>query len=119
MAVTADDIELRQTCFACPEQYDAFLNGEMVGYLRLRHGYFRVEVPDVRGELVYSADTRGDGAFDPEERDEHLNAAREAIAASLSHRGCICPCTRCLSGEHGMCNAPDAVEDSYSTAVGG
>lgn len=42
MTTTAGDIELRQTCAACPEQYDAYLNGELVGYLRLRHGHFRV-----------------------------------------------------------------------------
>ena len=119
MAATAEDIELRQTCFACPEQYDAFLNGEMVGYLRLHHGYFRVEVPDAHGELVYSADTLGDGIFDPEERDVHLNAAREAIAASVNNDRCCCLCTNCLNGEHAKCNAPGEIEDSYAVAIGG
>lgn len=43
------DIILKQTCFAYPEQYDAIdgITGERVGYLRLRHGHFTVEVPDV------------------------------------------------------------------------
>ena len=35
------EIKLIQTCGACPEQYDAFIGEEQVGYLRLRHGYFR------------------------------------------------------------------------------
>lgn len=35
-------IEFKQTCFACPEQYDAVDDGREVGYLRLRHGHFTV-----------------------------------------------------------------------------
>jgi len=31
------------TCGACPEQYDVFKNGQQVGYLRLRHGFFSAE----------------------------------------------------------------------------
>ncbi len=30
-------VRLVQTCFACPEQYDAFIGEEKAGYLRLRH----------------------------------------------------------------------------------
>ena len=63
------------TCGACPEQYDAFIGGELVGYLRLRHGYFRASCPWVNGETVYSAETVGDGIFEPEEREAHLNNA--------------------------------------------
>ena len=36
-------IELVKTCGACPEQYDAYFEGYQVGYLRLRHGTFRVD----------------------------------------------------------------------------
>jgi plasmid stability protein len=32
-------VRLVRTCFACPEQYDAFIGEEKVGYLRLRHGH--------------------------------------------------------------------------------
>lgn len=73
------EIELRQTCGACPEQYDAYYNNEIVGYLRLRHGYFSVEYPDCGGELVYQGSPKGDGIFYPEERDSYLNKAKKAI----------------------------------------
>lgn len=72
----AKKIELVQTCDACPEQYDAFINGKQIGYLRLRHGHFTVQYPDVGGELVYSSETKGDGMFDDDEREGHLIAAR-------------------------------------------
>lgn len=73
---------LVRTCFACPEQYDARLDGEQVGYLRLRHGRFSVECPDVDGCLVYSAHPMGDGIFDSDdERDYFL---RHAVAAILN-----------------------------------
>jgi plasmid stability protein len=73
-------VRLERTCFDFPEQYDAFIGDEKVGYLRLRHGHFRVECPDVYGEMVYEASPSGDGMFDDDERAEHLDAAREAIA---------------------------------------
>ena len=41
---------LEMTCFACPEQYDVYLEDEKVGYLRLRHGHFRCDVPDCGGK---------------------------------------------------------------------
>jgi len=70
---------LRQTCQACPEQYDVFDDlGQQVAYLRLRHGSFRANVPDVGGEEVYSAYPKGDGIFLQEERVQFL---KEAIAA--------------------------------------
>lgn len=75
----AEKIELVQTCGACPEQYDAFIDGELVGYLRLRHGYFTVQYPNVSGELVYSAEPKGDGLFEYDEREGYLAAARLAI----------------------------------------
>ena len=78
----ANKIKLVKTCDACPEQYDAFdENGKQVGYLRLRHGYFRVDCPDVGGETVYSAEPEGDGIFMDWERESYLLAAKEAIAA--------------------------------------
>jgi plasmid stability protein len=73
-------VRLVRTCFACPEQYDAFIGEEKVGYLRLRHGHFRVECPDVFGETVYEDSPKGDGIFDDDERAEHLAAARAAIS---------------------------------------
>ena len=74
------DIELIETCGACPEQYDAFKNGVKVGYLRLRHGNFTVECPDVGGQCVYSTgNCRGDGAFKDDERGIFLELAKQNI----------------------------------------
>jgi plasmid stability protein len=73
-------VRLVRTCFDYPEQYDAFIGDEKAGYLRLRHGHFTVECPDVWGEMVYEASPSGDGIFDDGERAEQLEAAREAIA---------------------------------------
>lgn len=79
---------LNRTSGACPEQYDVFLKstGEKVGYLRLRHGYFRAEC---HGEDVYDANTRGDGLFEDDEREIHLANALRAIQAKLSARAAI------------------------------
>jgi len=73
-------IKLEQTCGACPEQYDAFFEGKEVGYLRLRHGYFRVEHD---GKIVYDTNTIGDGIFDCDEREKHLKKAKKAIYKSM------------------------------------
>lgn len=73
-------IWLVETCSACPEQYDAFnSSGELVGYLRLRHGHFIVRCPDVGGELVYESNTEGDGCFTTGEQARELSAAVAAI----------------------------------------
>lgn len=77
-------IKLDLTCSACPEQYDAYLGEEQVGYLRLRHGEFRVDFPDCGGETIYEAHPRGDGEFEDDERDFYLNEARKAIEKKLA-----------------------------------
>ena len=84
-------IEYERTCYACPEQYDAFYNGEQVGYLRLRHGHFTVVCPDCGGELVYEANPAGDGIFDLEERDRYLTAAALMIEEWLTRQGKLAP----------------------------
>lgn len=76
-------LELVQTCGACPEQYDVYQGDKLVGYMRLRHGYFRAECHD---EVVYSSDTRGDGMFEDSERVGHLNKACAAIETRLAGR---------------------------------
>ncbi|NDD52705.1 hypothetical protein EBZ39_02295 [bacterium] len=54
-----DGYKLVCTCSACPEQYDVFNdNNKLVGYLRLRHGQFRADCPDVGGTTVYSSRPR-------------------------------------------------------------
>lgn len=83
--LTIDGFKLELTSTACPEQYDVFdANGDQVGYLRLRHGYFRADVPDCGGETVYDANTKGDGMFDDDERMEELTKAVRAIANSIA-----------------------------------
>ena len=74
--------ELIKTCGACPEQYDVLLNDKIVGYLRLRHGYFYASVPDVCGDVVYEAEPKGDGIFEEDERIHFLTEAVNAISAA-------------------------------------
>jgi len=64
----------------CPEQYDVKnVDGEVVGYLRLRGGVFRADCPACGGETVYTAATKGDGIFEDDERIPELTAAVTAI----------------------------------------
>lgn len=72
---------LEQTCGACPEQYDVLLNGNIVGYLRLRHGSFTAEAPYCGGKTVYRANPDGDGIFEDHERYYFLSEAVGAIDA--------------------------------------
>lgn len=79
--IKKSDIRLEQTCCACPEQYDAFLRdtNELIGYLRLRGGYFRVDYPNSGGETIYEANPKGDGCFESEEREFYIKEAKKAI----------------------------------------
>ena len=86
-------VRLVQTCGACPEQYDAFIGDELVGYLRLRHGYFYASYPGIDGDKVYDANTIGDGIFEWEERKTHLDRATLAIKTRHERRNTKdCPC---------------------------
>lgn len=70
------------TSMACPEQYDVFNSeGTQVGYLRLRSGWFRADVPVCGGKTVHEAYPRGDGLFDDDERQAHLTEAVRKIKA--------------------------------------
>lgn len=71
--------DLVLTCRSCPEQYDVFLNGRPVGYMRLRWGNFTVTCPDVDGTEVYDRCTHGNGSFEDDERMEQLIAGVQAI----------------------------------------
>lgn len=82
--ISVDDIILEQTCGACPEQYDAWLGDQQVGYLRLRHGHFRVDFPRSGGEIIYRAHPQGDGIFQQEERAFFLTEAKKAIIDRLT-----------------------------------
>lgn len=83
----AKKIELVQTCNACPEQYDAFIDGKQVGYLRVRWGYFSVRYPNAAGEEIYGTDIKGDGLFDWDEREGQLAAARLRIINKVYEEG--------------------------------
>jgi hypothetical protein len=63
----------------CPEQHEAFIGEQQVGYLRLRHGMFRADYPECMGETVLTGCPMGDGEFEPEERPEWLDRARAAL----------------------------------------
>lgn len=70
---------LEKTCSACPEQYDVYAGEEIVAYFRLRHGHFRVDVPDCGGETIYTASPKGDGIFEDDERVMYLTSAILAV----------------------------------------
>ena len=76
------------TCGACPEQYNVFdeVTKKQVGYLRLRHGYFRADLDSCGGETVYESETNGDGTFDDDERMPELTAAVNALDAAIVKR---------------------------------
>lgn len=76
-------LRLEKTCDACPEQYDVFDGDKMVGYLRLRHGHFTVQYPDVGGVCVYEAFPEGDGIFEDHERTGYLMMAETAILRAI------------------------------------
>jgi len=79
-------MRLHQTCGACPEQYDVYHGKRKVGYLRLRHGRFTVRyfsVSKEESELVYHAQTKGDGMFEEDERGFHLDKAIAALRARM------------------------------------
>lgn len=79
------EITLMRTCGACPEQYNAVDEaGRVVGYLRLRHGYFSVRYPHADGALIYDAYPEGDGMFEFDEREHYLTQAITAIRNALS-----------------------------------
>jgi hypothetical protein len=50
-----------------------------VAYFRLRHGTFRVDVPDCGGETIYIANPKGHGIFNMDERVHYLNEAILAV----------------------------------------
>ena len=79
-----ENLKLIETCWACPEQYDVLdPDGDIVGYLRLRHGRFTAHLDDAAGPVVFEGCPNGDGRFDDEERDRYTNQALKAIAARL------------------------------------
>lgn len=72
-------IKLVKTCDGCPEQYDAFINGLQIGYIRCRWGEIAVKCPDANGKVVYQSITDGYGALTDDERGVQLSACIKAI----------------------------------------
>lgn len=69
---------LQQHCYACPESYYVYNeDGDEVGYLRLRHGSFSAYAGD---EVVHVSNPEGDGIFEEDERNYHLENGVIAIA---------------------------------------
>ena len=66
-------IHFKQTCQACPEQYDVFYHhtaGDVIeiGYVRLRHGKLTLSKEPL-GEVFYTQDFNTiDGCFDNEQQ---------------------------------------------------
>lgn len=80
LGVMIHGYRLKQTCSACPEQYDVFDDlGQQVAYFRLRHGGFYAAVPDHGGDVVYEANPEGDGIFCSHERVKYLTEAILAV----------------------------------------
>ena len=84
LRIHMDNAVLVQTCPGCPEQYDVFYDDEgnslKIGYLRLRHGYFRADYLDCGGETVYEAHPEGGGVFASDsERYFYLSKAVDAL----------------------------------------
>ena len=88
-------IELLLSCIACPEQYDAFLGSDCVGYIRLRGGSLTCEYLPTgelsdKDVLVYSYEFEDDpykGSFDSdEEREQYLNYCKDALLEYIEKR---------------------------------
>lgn len=78
---TIAGLRFEVTCHVCPEQYDVFDgSGKQVGYVRLRHGVFRVDYPDCMEESLIREEIEDDGVFEDEgRRTEWLTKASAAI----------------------------------------
>lgn len=80
--VKAVNFDFERTCGACPEQYDVYLEGNQVGYVRLRWGSLRCDYPNVGGETIYQHSFRDafSGCFDnDEQRDYHLDLIAQTV----------------------------------------
>jgi hypothetical protein len=74
-----EKFKLIESCGGCPQVFDIYYNDEYVGYMQLRHGYFRV-VYSKTDEVVYEGEPpNSDGIFDWDVRDLYLNRGCQAI----------------------------------------
>ena len=88
------DFDFVETCSACPEQYDVYLGGNLVGYVRLRYGQLSAWCPTITGNPeheVYTHQFEDEwlGEFhDDDERTEYLNECADAIMARMDRDHC-------------------------------
>lgn len=75
---------IQRTSCMCPEQYEIFRDGIQVAYYRLRHGEFRIDMPDHNGETLCEYWPYGDGAFGDDERMAYLVTAMRKVLAKLT-----------------------------------
>jgi hypothetical protein len=78
-----NDLEIKLTSYACPEQYEVFRNDRQVAYYRLRHGEFRVDYPECGGEEILCEHPNGDGIFDENERLIYLAKAMRKVLEKI------------------------------------
>jgi hypothetical protein len=79
-------LELRQTCGQCPEQYDVYLDGNEVGYIRHRGGITEAHCPFME-VVFFTTEAEGRGDFEDNERDGILTKCCAAILNALGHEG--------------------------------
>lgn len=118
MCIVVYGLEFHKTCDAFPEQYDVMnRDGELVGYVRLRHGVIECKYPDVDGEYIYykGVEDAFAGFFeDDDERMYHLKAIAEEI---YKHRELseaqkvLKPCPFC-GGEAEFCKGKTELRDN-------
>lgn len=78
-----------ETCCACPEQYDVYLDNKQIGYVRLRWGIVSASYPNYEGLTVYREQV-GDGLqgeFSNEE-DRTLHLTNIALALYTQYLKC-------------------------------
>ena len=82
-----NELDFRQTCGACPEQYDVYdMSNKQVGYVRLRWGHLTADYSP-RGKLVYefSFEDGWLGTFpDESERAYHLGQIANALTRQIN-----------------------------------
>lgn len=79
-------LTITMTCNAMPEQYEVkTADNKSVGYLRYRHGTFRVDYPDCGDETILSEDPPScSGEFNQDERLVYLTKALRAILKEIN-----------------------------------
>lgn len=65
------------TCGGCPSQWDARTDDGKYVFIRVRHGYFSL---DIEGETVFDGNPKGiDGVMNTDEMIEYVNKNRSLV----------------------------------------